>query len=83
MLQICNNMSFYLKKQRIRDELTAEKDKEHKATSSAFVIFKSLKAASLAMQCRWDSAPIANIIRPAPEVNNVIWGNLSISLLSR
>ncbi|KAK3701719.1 hypothetical protein QZH41_018872 [Actinostola sp. cb2023] len=79
-----DSIAFYeaeLKK--CRDNLEEEKGKDHKALPAAFIIFKSLKTASIAMQCQWDSIPISIGVKPAPEVNNVIWGNLGIGFCSR
>jgi len=58
-------------------------NREHPTFPCAFVIFRSLRMVTTAVQVGWDNSPLGMNVAPAPEVSNVIWNNLSNGLWRR
>ncbi|KAJ7371194.1 Transmembrane protein 63C [Desmophyllum pertusum] len=50
----------------VQTKLDAETEKKHTLLPSSFVVFRSLRASSLATQAKWDPSPLAIDVTPAP-----------------
>ncbi|XP_048589618.1 CSC1-like protein HYP1 [Nematostella vectensis] len=64
---------------RLEDELRCD----HPSIPCAFIVFKSLQSASVAAQVLWDEDGMLMNVQPAPDKDDVIWGNLTVVLASR
>ena len=69
--------------QGIQTELENEKNSEFDVTKAAIVTFKCLRDARIASQVLWQAKPYNTFVDPAPEPNDIIWGNLEQSVLNK
>ena len=69
--------------QTLQIKLGAEMNREHHTLPCAFVIFRTLRMATTAVQVGWDNSPLGMNMAPAPEVSNVLWNNLPRGLWRR
>lgn len=67
----------------LQQQLEIDINQEHLPLPCAFVIFRSLRMATTAMQVNWSNCALGLNVTPAPEVSNVIWANLSKGLWKR
>lgn len=67
----------------LQTRLDADMNIEHLALPCVFIIFRSLRMATTALQVSWSNCPLGMNVAPAPEVSNVIWDNLSRGLWRR
>lgn len=67
----------------LQSKLEDDVNQEHYTLPCAFVIFRSLRMATTALQVEWDNSPLHLEKMRAPEVSNVIWSNLGVGLWRR
>lgn len=73
----------FLHLQTLQTKLEDDVNQEHYTLPCAFVIFRSLRMATTALQVEWDNSPLHIEKMQAPEVSNVIWSNLGVGLWRR
>ena len=73
----------FLHSQTLQSKLEDDVNQEHYTLPCAFVIFRSLRMATTALQIEWDNSPLHLEKMRAPEVSNVIWSNLGVGLWRR
>ena len=59
------------------------KDAETELINAAIVTFKTLRDARIASQVLWQAKPYNTFVEPAPEPNDIIWANLTNSVLNQ
>jgi len=79
----CNPDLVFLHSQTLQNKLEDDANQEHRTLPSAFVIFRSLRMTTTAVQIEWDNSPLNIENMQAPEVSNVIWSNLGVGLWRR
>ena len=79
----CNLKLAFLHSQTLQSKLEEDVNQEHRTLACAFVIFRSLRMATTAVQTEWDNSPLYIEKMQAPEVSNVIWSNLGVGLWRR
>lgn len=67
----------------LQSKLESEMNQEHNIHPCAFIIFRSLRMATTAVQIGWDNYSLNMNVTPAPGVTDVIWGNLGVGLWRR
>ncbi|CAH3184558.1 unnamed protein product, partial [Porites lobata] len=64
----------------VQTKLDEETEKKHNLFPCCFVVFRSLRASTLALQSDWDNSPLEVDVIPATELASVLWNNLPIGL---
>ncbi|CAB4017129.1 CSC1 ERD4, partial [Paramuricea clavata] len=64
-------------------ELDTAKNAEPELTNAAIVTFKTLRDAKIASQVLWQAKPYNTFVEPAPEPKDIIWANLTNSVLNK
>ena len=73
----------FLHSQTLQSKLEDDVNQEHYTLPCAFVIFRSLRMATTALQVEWDNSTLHMDKMRAPEVSNVIWSNLGVGVWRR
>lgn len=69
--------------QAVKAKLDEETEKKHNLFPCCFVVFRSLRTSTLALQSDWDNSPLEVDVIPATELASVLWNNLPIGLCQR
>lgn len=64
-------------------KLDEETEKSHALFPCSFVVFRSLRESSVAVQADWNHSPLTVDVMPAQELASVLWKNLSVGLCQR
>lgn len=64
-------------------KLDEETEKKHDLLPCSFVVFRSLRASTVAVQADWVHSPLTVDVTPAPELASVLWKNLAVGLWQR
>jgi hypothetical protein len=64
-------------------ELDTANNAEPELTNAAIVTFKTLRDARIASQVLWQAKPYNTFVESAPEPKDIIWANLTNSVLNK
>ena len=63
--------------------MDSAKNAEPELINAAIVTFKTLRDARIASELLWQAKPYNTFVEPAPEAKDIVWANLTNSVLSK